>query len=138
MTTTNPMSANTQQELNTAEEFRDFYAAIPEDKWGMFHFVQDGRCCALGHLGMRHEMFQNVGSTDFHNVAPEPVKLLSRILGVNDWGHISSLNDGCASTSTFLKARNNPTPKTRILAALNDAIAKEKAAIIQTQPKGAE
>lgn len=41
--------------MKTAQEFIDFFEAIPEDRWCVNLLNDgDGRSCALGHLGVRH------------------------------------------------------------------------------------
>ena len=43
-------------ETATLEDFYEFFAAIPEDKWCVIRFEHNGRHCARGHLGTRDRL----------------------------------------------------------------------------------
>jgi hypothetical protein len=98
------------KELKTAEDFRDFFAGIPEDKWCVgFYTDRQDRHCALGHLGQY-----------------QPSAYHFRDLLGKSFGAHSSINDG----SPFCppQFRRLQTPKARILAALDSIIAQQKGA----------
>lgn len=40
--------------METLDDYIAFYEAITADKWCTGDFTNEGRCCALGHLGERH------------------------------------------------------------------------------------
>lgn len=87
-----------------AKYFIDKYAIIPENIWltGVYQITIDGtkHCCALGWLGV--DMGQHGG---------EEEEALRRIIQ----GPVSQVNDGKHPDY------QQPTPKARILAALEDA-----------------
>lgn len=86
--------------------FIDKFRAIPEEKWCVDEYGINGRHCALGHCGY----FVPAGSR-FEVSTPEGSALIE-LLG--DLGGITEINDGDCD------AYPQPTPKQRILAALQD------------------
>lgn len=92
-------------ELRTAEDFKRFFEGIPDEKWCTQVYIDDnGRCCAMGHLGPNTLRAQVVRDL-FENI------LVTNAATVNDGDHPDF---------------QQPTPKQRILAALDEIIAKEK------------
>lgn len=87
--------------MKTAKEFHDFFSAIPEEKWTIGAFLSDdGKCCALGHLGCSWD------DTTENGMAIENIFQAT--------GHcVTEVNDGIY---------RGDTPKQRILAALEDAM----------------
>jgi hypothetical protein len=84
--------------------FIDKFTAIPEDRWITKDYADDaGRCCAFGHCGVRH-MKPALGG------GGEEADALAALLQ----HRTASINDG--DTDEY----QQPTPKQRILAALND------------------
>ena len=94
--------------MKSAKEFRDFFAAIPDEKWTQGTYSDgQGRCCAMGHVGPY----------------TEGGHLLRKIVGdALDCG-VGSINDATPWCPKSIK--NLPTPKARILAALDEIIASE-------------
>lgn len=99
-------------ELKTAQDFYDFYFEIPEEKWTVNYLHVGRACCALGHIG-----------TGSMSSPPPQAFRLAKIL--HDLGagegavyEIGLLNDGDHGLY------EGATPKARILAMLQDAIAK--------------
>jgi hypothetical protein len=93
----------------TVDYFIQKFEAIPDAEWNINDFTGgSGRCCALGHCGMR-EVGGEVKSTDEANALMTCVN------------HVDLINDG------VIPAYHQPTPKARILAALRDVKAKELA-----------
>lgn len=102
-----------KSDLQLAKKFHSFFEAIPEEKWGTGHYELDGKCCARGHL-MKND-------TDIlKNRDLKFIFLLSDYLG---WALTAErINDG--QSALF----RQPTPRLRILAALDQIIEKlEKA-----------
>lgn len=66
----------------TIDDYISFYQAIPDDKWctGVFT-TDDGRCCALGHLGERN---MNTTPIDVKNLQDMAIKYGDYISDVND------------------------------------------------------
>ena len=88
--------------------FIDKFEAIPDDKWTTGKYTEgNGVCCALGHCGERES---SVDSTK--------ANALRQLFGYEPFT-VSTVNDG------GYPAYPQPTPKARILAALNDIKAKE-------------
>lgn len=87
--------------MKTAKEFYDFFSAIPEEKWTIGTFLsEDGRCCAMGHLGCSRDNTTAPGMA-LENIFQATGRFVTE---VNDWFY------------------PRETPKQRILAALEDAI----------------
>jgi hypothetical protein len=85
--------------------FIDKFAAIPEDRWITSFYADpddDSRCCAFGHCGVR---FLMSGPNDGEEAAALASLLQHRTASINDGQH---------------ESYQQPTPKQRILAALND------------------
>ena len=96
----------TPDQLQTAQDFLDFFEAIPEEKWCTTVYEnEDGQRCAEGHL------IYAGGLT--HNLVHKMEKLFPAHFS------IIRVNDGVG-------AYNLPTPKQRICAALRDAVAQGK------------
>jgi hypothetical protein len=90
---------NTNTTVYNAQYFIDKFSTIPEEKWCTGKFEDEhGRHCALGHCGARKSF-----------VRTEEANALSALI----WP--MSINDGDADDY------QQPTPKQRILAALEDA-----------------
>jgi hypothetical protein len=47
------MKPKTPSQLKTLQDYYDFYAAIPANKWCVDSLEDNGKCCAIGHLGLR-------------------------------------------------------------------------------------
>lgn len=98
--------------MTTAREFRDFFAAIPDEKWSTDVYWTDGvQCCAYGHLGVR--LVDGV-TPEFSGDAFE-----FRRLGAQHGIMWACVND------RWHADRQEPTPKARILAALDEIITEE-------------
>lgn len=95
----------------TAQYFIEKFEAIPEEKWTVGEYEDGGRCCALGHCGVRAG----------HPLTPEEDALTMLFLKADAENTliVSRVNDG------FDPRYPQPTPKQRILAALRDIAAKE-------------
>jgi len=79
------------------------FEAIPEDRWITRDLADDaGRCCAFGHCGVRHV---EPGPNDSEEADALAALLQHRTALIND-----------GDTEEY----QQPTPKQRILAALND------------------
>lgn len=97
--TTLPQSA--LDAFTTLEEFRDYFAGIPEEKWCVIEIENDsGQRCAMGHLVC-------VGASEAFNTFRD---LLGNSVSV------TSINNG--DNPRFPQ----PTPRARILAAIDEAI----------------
>lgn len=101
----------------TLSELKKFYSDIPEDMWTVKTYLsRDGKCCALGHLGIR-------------NLASGPCWLANSVattvMAANDYSTLSEINDGRHRRFKIL----GETPKQRVLAALgklpNDTVFKK-------------
>jgi hypothetical protein len=77
------------------------FEAIPEEDWTTEVYIDNGRKCALGHCGERN------------NNRSVEAQSLERLFS-GRWLYVSDVNDGDND------AYPQPTPKQRILAALND------------------
>jgi len=102
------------EELRTLEDFREFFAEIPEHQWTTGYFVVEElgvrKCCAQGHLG------QTLGKDQV-----QPVGLLTRLLSEADCFFIvTTVND---TAGHYFPQR---TPKQRILALIDRAIWNKK------------
>lgn len=88
--------------MTTAQEFIDFFEAIPEENWTVgIGDVKAGKTCSYGHL-------KNLaGRPEWHLLADNFDSLLTR--------SAPEINDGKD------KQYQQSTPKQRILAALRDA-----------------
>ncbi len=90
-----------------AQYFIDKFTAIPEDMWCRGNYeLPDGRCCAGGHCGDRSNI----------PVPPEAEALYSLFWNIQT--NVTCVNDGLD------KDYQQPTPRARILAALEDIKAK--------------
>ena len=87
--------------------FINKFEAIPDENWGINNFVLGNKCCAYGHCGV---VF-NTGETLESKALEEINKLLPNY---GFLGHFTRINDGLNHDY------KQETPKTRILAALND------------------
>ena len=96
--------------MKTAQDFIDFFEAIPDDQWCTDYYEKNGRRCAEGHLG----------TTDFR--ITDEARTLNAILRSHphDSCAVLYINDGAR------RRYRQSTPKARILAALQDAKAKGK------------
>lgn len=78
--------------------FVAFFAQIDESLWCTHRYIDsEGRCCAMGHLGVRNDV--NTGRGDLLR------RLLSNIAGINDGYYVQC-----------------PHPKQRVIAALRALI----------------
>lgn len=93
-------------DLETAADFREFFEAIPDEKWTVRRFDDGNGChCAFGHLG--------VNQRDRGLTKPAiKLKLIAEGIGV----FVTRTND------EHDPAR--PTPRLRILSMLETAIAR--------------
>lgn len=88
----------------TVKHFINKFEAIPEDKWNMYDYydpTDKSIRCALGHCGQYSDNFRTVYTDE--SIALK--KLLPNIIDINE-GDVENFQQ--------------PTPKQRILAALND------------------
>ena len=100
--------------LHDAKWFVKKFKAIPESKWTTNVLIEKGRCCALGHCGVRAKPCPDQGY-ECKKWYPTPQSnALNVLLGGNpgEFRAVYDINDG-----------NDPdypqdTPKKRILAAL--------------------
>jgi hypothetical protein len=92
----------------TVDYFIEKFSAIPDEKWWTGDYENKGRFCALGHCG---EKFMRGGMT-------EESMALGRLFEEYLICAVASVNDGKGLYP-------QPTPKARILAALQDIKAKE-------------
>lgn len=103
-------------ELRTVDDFIAFFTKIPEEKWvtGWVGIVEnsDGCYCVLGHLGRRGVPEYGGRITESRND-----QAFSNLLWSHNWSP-AFINDGLAPYCP-LQFRNLPTPRARILAALN-------------------
>lgn len=99
--------------MKTAQEFRAFFEAIPDEKWdcGGYWHPPTGACCAYGHLGVRLPI-QEATNGD--------AQRLGEIFAEFGFG-VVAVNDGKLMRFSHLYGA-----KARILAALDEIIAKEK------------
>ena len=92
----------------TVDYFIEKFSKIPDEQWTTGNYAMDGKCCALGHCGRRH---------GFRHEPPDATALdvLFSSSPVSDESLISptAVNDGLDERF------RQPTPKARILAALN-------------------
>lgn len=81
------------------------FEAIPEENWcvGVYESEDGTKHCAAGHCG-----------EDFSNLSTPESDALAEIIELNFMCTVASLNDG------RIKRFGQPTPKSRILAALNE------------------
>lgn len=85
-----------------AESFIELFTPIPEEMWCTEKFMDDhGRCCAEGHCGSTNNNTSELGT-----------KLCLLFFYCNET--LWQVNDGTDSRY------QQPTPKQRVLAALND------------------
>lgn len=115
--------------MKTAKEYRDFFDAIPDNKWITGQFSGDGDChCVRGHLGERYDYARD------ESTRPAPVETLSAMVG-RQFGNISDAYDDITNGRVMLARINdnrydNPfkqaTPKARILAMCDALIAEGK------------
>ena len=105
--------------FDTLQEYREFFAAIPEDKWCVFRYQSrddETICCALGHLKEN----ANGGSW---NGKKHPLRFLFKhivkIDGVNYSVDLASINNN--PDYVFVKYGN--TPRSRVLAAIDEKLA---------------
>lgn len=70
--------------MKTAKEFREFFEAIPNEKWRRFYpFDHDGQMCAKGHL----DYYRKIGREKVLTCDKILVQAVSRDTeDVNDWG----------------------------------------------------
>ncbi len=111
-----------QKPLVTARDFREFFAAIPDEKWAneSVMWEKDGKCCAYGLLGVRSATPEDPRYID--NI-PNAVNLNKINVPQKDynWREWTDVSDG---RNPFY---NQTTAKARVLAALDEIIAKEAA-----------
>jgi hypothetical protein len=84
------------------------FSAIPDELWCTWKYTDGAACCALGHCGERASADGKLAMPTSESTA------LADILG---WA-VPSINDGAHDYDTF---SDNSTPKSRILAALEEA-----------------
>lgn len=90
-------------ERQLVAHFNKKFKAIPGPRWIVGDLVDErGRCCALGHCGMR-----------WNGLANPEADALSALLGGS--GRVSDINNGTRDNVTI---EVDPRAKTRILAAL--------------------
>lgn len=90
----------------TVDYFIEKFTAIPDEKWCCGHLLtEDGRSCALGHCGVRIE----TELIERDSEAGVLYDLFARVLKET----AVAVNDG------YVTIFGEPTPKARILAALN-------------------
>jgi len=86
------------------------FEAIPDNKWCVEKFTDEkGRCCALGHCGVR-------GSNTMFCISTKQGEALKKILPDG----VTSINDG-----VFKGEFKGKTPKARILEALRRKLKEE-------------
>jgi len=96
----------------TVDYFIQKFEAIPDEKWTIKEFTNAiGQCCALGHCGRR------IGSPTAEGEA------LYQLFHENEMDGPAHINDG------YSIEYQQPTPKARILAALNDIKTKQNQTI---------
>lgn len=111
---------NEKQTVYDVDYFISKFSAIPEDKWIIGALKnQKGSCCALGHCGAFYS---------FVEIEVEPsneARALRRLFDVIQL-HPSHVNDDCydaydsGQRPPQAALYDQPTPKARILAALED------------------
>lgn len=89
---------------DTVEYFINKFEAIPEEKWATGEYSKKGKCCALGHCGVKTEK-----RTGFPILTDEG-EVLNELLDYK----VPEINDGQD------ERYKQTTPKERILAALKD------------------
>ena len=97
-----------EPEQYTIDWFIDFYSKIPEEKWTTGFYVRnigtkEISFCALGHLGIGNSSNKN---------RKKAARFLSDLFAANHLS-VSGINDGLVCVF------QQPTPRQRILAALN-------------------
>ena len=116
-------------ELTTAKEFRDYLSRIPEENWITGGLWEDGKMCAMGHVGgdadsyRRDEICGNIRrlgeiiKSRYPNDSIEghAIELSYLIFSLND-GHYGPL-----SRAVCVEAHKRYSPKANFMAAL-DAI----------------
>lgn len=99
--------------------FINRFKAIPLKRWAVGSFQDNGKCCALGHLGCE--------ATDSPTYAAKRLKITSGLT----LDSIMLLNDELNGSTVFANGSRftirRKTPKYRVIAALK-AIKKQKAA----------
>lgn len=98
---------STLDAFTTLEQFRDYFAGIPEERWCVGKFVIDSKCCARGHLGSRSGIIITKADDNFAGLIMS--LLHAHPSWINNWPDVSF---------------PQPTPRARILAAIDEAIAK--------------
>ena len=86
-----------------ADYFIEKFSQIPDDQWTTGNYAMDGKCCALGHCGMRSGFGAGYEASELDS-------LFGRVFGKTL--AVVNVNDG------YCLEFNQPTPKARILAAL--------------------
>lgn len=105
--------------MKTPQEFRDFFEAIPEEKWATNDYVKpDGTMCAMGHLGCRRRSSVFGAALFISQQAHDFEHLIYRSMLLDGKG-ASDINDGRA-----IELFPQFTPKARILALCDELIAK--------------
>lgn len=97
--------------MNTLQEFRDFFAAIPEERWCTEVYEAGDKCCALGHLG---------NSVYVPCQKDTDAKRFAILMNLHFNTAVARINDG--DDIRF----QQPTPRQRILAAIDAAMEEEK------------
>ncbi len=107
----------------TLQDFREFYAGIPDENWLMTHYgyASSGACCAEGHLGVDRRLgIQGVMDDMAH------VKRLDQLLRVLDtpdgFPHIPNINDGIHTGWPKACSTMPVGPKARMLMVIDKAI----------------
>ncbi len=108
-----PATQEQIDQLETLQDFRDYYASTPAEKWIKGDYNKPGGChCAFGWLGFR----------DFSG----PTKASRSIIELVNNSLLIGANDGTSFPYTPLSSKQQ-TPKYRVLAYLDELIKKSEA-----------
>jgi hypothetical protein len=110
------------KELKTAEEFREFFASIPEDEWHTCSPIRKvNSCCILGHLGLNgYEL-----NPPAERLADTLIEHFPDVDARKKSDFVWMLNDGIYGP---LKNKAIYHPRANVLAALDSIIAQQKGA----------
>ena len=103
---------NTEPKRHLIKSLINTFTAIPSERWCERRLTDShGRHCALGHLGVNEEMFDNSNDNeDYPPLAREMVNLF------DDQDEVTRINDVDNSD------HDQRGPRARILAALHDKL----------------